>query len=207
MHKRQFYLKKNFLTIIGLIFLIIFINLVIYFAGVNSSKKLSVFRNSQYEIMRIKIYGSSVSKDGNTISGTFSLIDANGNEIAVIERSWNGSYLGVEFCKIKLNGQYFLFPEKIFGKEKVIEQKKDSKRGTKLRKYYTENRECLLLGNDSTKSQRRALYNISLLGIKYLTFLHFHFVEYFTINLSECKTNRYYSITCDKNGNLFVSEI
>ena len=207
MRNTKFHLKKLILTIISLLILIVFINLVILFLSVNSSKKISVYKNSQYEIMRIKIYGSSNSKEGNSISGNFSIIDTNGNEIAVIERSWNGSYLAVEFCKIKLNGQNFIFPVKIFGKEKIIETKRTSKKGTKLRKYYTENRECLLLGNDSTKSQRKALYNISLLGMKYLKFLNFHFADFCTINLSDCKTNRYYSITCDKNGNLFVSEI
>ena len=88
-----------------------------------------------------------------------------------------------------------------------MDTKKDSKKGTKLRKYYTENRECLLLGNDSTKSQRKALYKISLLGMKYLSLMNFYFTDFCTIDLSECKTNRYYSITCDKNCNLFISEI
>ena len=48
---------------------------------------------------------------------------------------------------------------------------------------------------------------ISLLGMKYLSLMNFYFTDFCTIDLSECKTNRYYSITCDKNGNLLVSEI
>lgn len=198
--------KKNCFLLFSVILFIIALS-SFFLSIANSVKILSNVQNSQYEIMRIKIYGSSTSKEGNTISGTFSIIDANGNEIAVIERSWNGSYLAVKFSKIKLKGRYFVFPVKIYGKENIIETKKDSKKGTKLRKYYTENRECLLLGYNSTKSQKRALYNISLLGAKKLHLLNFYFTEFCTINLSECKTNRYYSITCDKNGRLLVSEI
>lgn len=203
--KNQF--KKIILILVILLNVIVFVNLGIFFSSMISSKRLSVYKDSQHEIMRIKIYGSSNSKEGNFISGSFSIIDTNGNEIAVIERSWNGSYLVVEFCKIRIKGQCFVYPFKIFGKKNIMDTKKDSKKGTKLRKYYTENRECLLLGNDSTKSQRKALYNISLLGMKYLSLLNFYFTDFCTIDLSECKTNRYYSITYDKNGKLFVSEI
>lgn len=203
--KNQFI--KIFFTIFTLIVFLFVLSVINYISCLKSSQKLSFYSNNNHEIMRIKIYGSSTSKEGNTISGTFSIINMNGNEIAVIERSWNGSYLVVEFCKIRIKGQCFVYPFKIFGKKNIMDTKKDSKKGTKLRKYYTENRECLLLGNDSTKSQRKALYNISLLGMKYLSLLNFYFTDFCTIDLSECKTNRYYSITYDKNGKLFVSEI
>ena len=97
--KNQF--KKIILILVILLNVIVFVNLGIFFSSMISSKKLSVYKDSQHEIMRIKIYGSSNSKDENFISGSFSIIDTNGNEIAVIERSWNGSYLVVEFCKIR----------------------------------------------------------------------------------------------------------
>ena len=206
MNKKNHFIKI-FFTIFTLIVFLFVLSVINYISCLKSSQKLSFYSNNNHEIMRIKIYGSSTSKEGNTISGTFSIINMNGNEIAVIERSWNGSYLVVEFCKIRIKEQCFVYPFKIFGKKNIMDTKKDSKKGTKLRKYYTENRECLLLGNDSTKSQRKALYNISLLGIKYLSFLNFYFTDFCTIDLSECKTNRYYSITYDKNGKLFVSEI
>lgn len=61
--------------------------------------------NIPQEFLRIKIYGSSSDSDGNTVSGTFSIIDTNGNEIAVIERSWSGAYLAVEFARIGSNGK------------------------------------------------------------------------------------------------------
>lgn len=206
MNKKNHFIKI-FFTIFSLIVFLFVLSVVNYISCLKSSQKLSFYSNNNHEIMRIKIYGSSTSKEGNTISGTFSIINMNGNEIAVIERSWNGSYLGVEFNKIKLNGHKFVFPIKVYGKENIIETKKDLKKGTELRKYYSENKECLLLGNDSTKSQRKALYKISLLGMKYLSLMNFYFTDFCTIDLSECKTNRYYSITCDKNCNLFISEI
>ena len=54
-------------------------------------------KTSQQEFLRVRIYGSSSSLDGNTISASFSIVDKAGNEIAVIERSWSGNYLAVDF--------------------------------------------------------------------------------------------------------------
>ena len=127
MNKKNHFIKI-FFTIFTLIVFLFVLSVINYISCLKSSQKLSFYSNNNHEIMRIKIYGSSTSKEGNTISGTFSIINMNGNEIAVIERSWNGSYLGVEFNKIKLNGHKFVFPIKVYGKENIIETKKDLKK-------------------------------------------------------------------------------
>ena len=113
MNKKNHFIKI-FFTIFTLIVFLFVLSVINYISCLKSSQKLSFYSNNSHEIMRIKIYGSSTSKEGNTISGTFSIINMNGNEIAVIERSWNGSYLGVEFNKIKLNGQKFVFSIKVY---------------------------------------------------------------------------------------------
>ena len=63
--KNQF--KKIILILVILLNVIVFVNLGIFFSSMISSKKLSVYKDSQHEIMRIKIYGSSNSKDENLI--------------------------------------------------------------------------------------------------------------------------------------------
>ena len=61
------------------------------------------------EYLRITIYGTTYSEDEKTISGTFSIMNTNGNEIAVIERSWNGAYLAVDFIRLEMKNKTFVF--------------------------------------------------------------------------------------------------
>ena len=71
-----------------------------------------MYQPTQQEFLRVKIFGNSTTHDGNTISAEISIVDTNGNEIAAIERSWTGNYLGVEFAEVEFNDNYFLFPKK-----------------------------------------------------------------------------------------------
>lgn len=205
--KKKLIFTKIFHFVIVFVITVMFINCIFCFSCFRFSSELTDYANTQLELLRIKIYGASSSKEGDTVSGTFSIIDTAGNEIAVIERSWNGSYLAVEFCKINLNGNSFVFPTKIYGKQNIIEDNKEWEKGTSLRKYYTENRQCLLYGFGSTLRQRKTLYFISLMSLKKVSMINSYFTSFYSVDLSECKTNRYYSISCDKHGNMFVSEI
>lgn len=164
-------------------------------------------KNIDQEFLRIKIYGSSDSPDGNTVSGTFSIIDTNGNEIAVIERSWSGSYLAVDFAQIKINGKYFVFPNRVFGKNRIIEDKKERKKGTVLDKYYNDYGQCMLLGYGSTLKDRTSLYKISILANNKYHLINFGVNSTYTVDLSNCKTNTYYSIKYNHDGNISLSEI
>lgn len=163
--------------------------------------------NINQEFLRIKIYGSSSTGEGNTVSGTFSVIDTNGNEIAVIERSWSGAYLSVEFAQADFNSKYFIFPSRIYGKNRIIEERKERNNGTSLEKYYDDNRQCMLLGYGSTLRDRKNLYILSLFSNNKYKIPDFGVTSYYTIDLSQCKTNRYYSISCDENGKLTVTEL
>ena len=163
--------------------------------------------NIPQEFLRIKIYGSSSDSDGNTVSGTFSIIDSNGNEIAVIERSWSGSYLAVEFARVGVDGKYFIFPSRIYGKNRIIEERRERSHGTLLEKYYDDYGQCMLLGYGSTLRQRKLLYRIAVFATgKYLV-PGFGFVTRFSIDLSGCRPDRYYSIQFDENGKFTVQEI
>ena len=167
----------------------------------------SLAQNIPQEFLRIKIYGSSYESDGNTVSGTFSIIDSNGNEIAVIERSWSGSYIAVEFARIACDGKYFIFPSRIYGKNRIIEDRGERSRGTHLEKYYNDYGQCMLLGYGSTLRQRKLLYKISAFATGKYKVPSFGYVNRFSIDLSGCRPERYYSISFNENGQFSVEEL
>jgi len=202
--KNDFY--KRLLFILSLLgFLYIIFTCYIYLSCFNASHRFN--KNFQQEFLRIKIYGSSVTENGSTVSGTFSIIDTNGNEIAVIERSWSGAYLAVDFVQTKLNGKYFIFPMRVFGKNRIIEEKKERKKGTLLEKYYNDYGQCMLLGFGSTLQERKSLYKISVLATNKYPLINLGVNTIYTVDLSNCKTNTYYSIKYNGDGTISVSEL
>ena len=168
---------------------------------------VSLYQNVPQEFLRIKIYGSSSDFEGNTVSGTISIIDSNGNEIAVIERSWSGSYLAVEFARVNSNGKYFVFPSRIYGKNRIIEDRRERFHGTLLEKYYDDYNQCMLLGYGSTLRQRKHLYRIAAFATGKYMVPTFGLVNRFSIDLSGCRPDRYYSISFDENGEFLVEEL
>ena len=176
-----------------------------YLACWNSAVSLS--QNIPQEFLRIKIYGSTSEFEGNTVSGTISIIDSNGNEIAVIERSWSGSYLAVEFARVSSGGKYFVFPSRIYGKNRIIEERRERFHGTLLEKYYDDYNQCMLLGYGSTLRQRKLLYRIAAFATGKYKIPTFGLVKRFSIDLSGCRPDRYYSISFDENGSYFVEEL
>ncbi len=167
--------------------------------------------NIPQEFLRIKIYGSSTESDGSvgtsTVSGTFSIIDSNANEIAVIERSWSGSYLAVEFARIGMDGKYFVFPSRIYGKNRIIEERRERSHGTLLEKYYDDYGQCMLLGYGSSYQARKKLYRIAAFATGKYKVPSFGLVSRFSIDLSGCRPDRYYSISFDENGRYVVQEL
>ncbi len=168
--------------------------------------------NIPQEFLRIKIYGSSseiegVGSTGSTVSGTFSIIDSNGNEIAVIERSWSGSYLAVEFARVGVDGKYFIFPSRIYGKNRIIEERRERSHGTLLEKYYDDYGQCMLLGYGSTLRQRKLLYRIAVFATGKYHVPGFGLVSRFSIDLSGCRPDRYYSIGFNADGGYIIEEL
>ena len=163
---------------------------------------------TQQEYLRVRLYGSSSSSDGNTISAAFSIVDTAGNEIAAIERSWSGNYLSVDFVEATIKDKFFIFPVRIYGKERIMETKRDRHGGTLLEKYYDDNGQCLLLGYGSSLYERQELYKLSRFATKKLLVVPTlgHTTTY-SIDLSECKTDVYYSIQILSDGKIVVQEI
>ena len=163
--------------------------------------------NIPQEFLRIKIYGSSSDTDGNSVSGTFSIIDSNGNEIAAIERSWSGSYLSVEFARVGIQGKYFVFPSRIYGKNRIIEERRERTLGTLLEKYYDDYGPCMLIGYGSSLKNRKYLYRITSFATGKYPVPTFGLVSRFSIDLSGCRPERYYSISFNGDGSYTLSEL
>jgi len=166
-----------------------------------------LLQNIPQEFLRIKIYGSTFESEGNTVSGTFSIIDSNGNEIAVIERSWSGSYLAIEFALVNSSGKRFIFPSRIYGKNRIIEERHERSHGTLLEKYYNDYGQCMLLGYGSSFKTRRQLYKIAALATGKYKVPSFGLVTRFSIDLSACRPDKYYSIRFNEDGNYIVEEL
>lgn len=205
-------MHRNFLFKFFVFFISVFVCYGIYTATIyiklyRSSKSLEV--PESIELLRIKLYGSSQTPDGNTVSATFSIIDSNSNEIAVIERSWPGSYLAVEFNVLKMAEKNFIFPAKIYGKNQIFDNRLSKKKTTSLERYYNDNKQCMLLGHGSSYKQRHQLYNISSFATKTLSFpvIDFGYTTKYIVDLSNCKTEKYYSIAKDEKGRIILQEL
>lgn len=163
---------------------------------------------NQQEFMRVRLYGSSSTADGNTISASFKIMDTAGNEIAAVERSWSGNYLSVDFVESSFRDKFFIFPVRIYGKERIMETKKDRHGGSLLEKYYDDNGQCLLLGYGSSLYERQELYKIAAFATKkYLIVPSFGHTTTYSIDLSECKNDVYYSIQILSDGRIVVREL
>lgn len=160
--------------------------------------------NVPQEFLRIKIYGSGSDE---TVSGTFAIIDSNGNEIAVIERSWSGSYLAVEFARVGIEGKYFIFPSRIYGKNRIVEERSERSHGTTLEKYYDDYGQCMLLGYGSSLKQRKQLYRIASFATGKYTIPVFGLATRFSIDLSACRPDHYYSISFNSDGSYVLGEL
>ena len=193
------------------LFIILYLIFVFWSAVSCLNAAATLGGNIPQEFLRIKIYGSSTDTDGSlgssTVSGTFSIIDSNANEIAVIERSWSGSYLAVEFARVGIDGKYFVFPSRIYGKNRIIEERRERSKGTHLEKYYDDYGQCMLFGYGSSLSARKKLYHIAAFATGKYKIPSFGLVTRFSIDLSGCRPDRYYSISFDENGQYVVEEL
>ncbi len=205
MKKTNYFIKlfSPLITLVALIYIIFTCWSVLAYWNAAASLKTNI----PQEFLRIKIYGSSSDSEGNTVSGTFSIIDSNGNEIAVIERSWSGAYLAVEFARIGFNGKYFVFPSRIYGKNRIIEEKRERSHGTLLEKYYDDYGQCMLLGYGSSLQQRKKLYRIAIFATGKYKVPGFGLVSRFSVDLSGCRPEHYYSISFNEFGQCIISEL
>lgn len=205
MKKRKsiFYCIFSFFIAIFLVYGVL--TIASYFMCLNTVKQLPVFKGQEF--LRVKIYGSTYSETGNTVSAMFSLMDSGENDIATIERSWSGSYLAVQFAEVKIQDKNYTFPSRIYSKNRIIEEKEEVKRGTNLEKYYNYNNQCMLFTKGYSDEDRRNFYRLSKYATEKYPLFNLGQVRTYSIDLSDCKPYRYYSVSADSTGKVIVSEL
>jgi len=199
--------KKIILKVISAFFSIYFLYCgIIYIQLFISSRYLKDLKPQ--ELLRFKIYGFSYNDNDtdNTISATFSLTDANGNEFAIIERSWKGNYLALNFKQLKIGKSIYFFPISIYGKKNIIESKKETHKVIKLSKYYNEDFKCLFLPYNFPEIQQKNLFTLSAFTTGFYKIPTFYFVKNKRIDLSDCKTGIYYTISQNYNNDLILNK-
>jgi len=190
------------ITLSSAVFLYLLFTGIVYLQCYSAAKNIPQYHFSEH--MRFMIYGSTPTEQGNTISAKITIVDSVGNNIAVIERSWSGSYLAVEMNQFEMAGKTFIFPSKIYGKDKILENRNFHKKYTNLEKYYNENGYSLLLGNLVPDTDRRDLCTISEFATKKVPVIDFGFTDTFVIDLSNCLPNKYYSICTNAKGGIDI---
>ena len=205
--------KKSLIIFFSVLFscaVIFFISFIVYnFVGYYSCASAieSVPEINFEEYLRITIYGTTYSEDEKTISGTFSIMNTNGNEIAVIERSWNGAYLAVDFIHLEMKNKTFVFPLRIYGKNEIFETHPDSKKITTLDKYYNDGGQCLLNGVYVSMENRKNLFKIARFAVRRYMIFDRKYKQKITVDLSSCKTGKNYSIIRNRFGGLEIVEL
>ena len=187
------------------LFLCVFIVFAVRFGSCFGAAE-RIPHTENYEVMRILLYGSSSTESGDTVSAVISLLDTAGNECAVIERSWKGSSLAVDFSSAEFSGKRLLFPQAVYGRESFYERRgfAGEKSGTSLAHYYNENGQCMLFGTGTTYENRQDLYRLSRFALSPASFLTAGFSKKYTADLSRCETGVYYSIVTDSRGKLEI---
>jgi hypothetical protein len=185
--------------------LIVFIVSAVKFGGCfGAANRLLPVRD--YEIMRILVYGTSTSENVDTVSAVISLLDTTGNECAVLERSWRGTSLAIDFRSAEFSGKKILFPEAVYGRETIYERRSfgSFETGSYLERYYNENGQCMLFGAGSTYRNRHDLYRLSRFAFNPASIFCTGFSNRYTVDLSRCKTGVYYAVITDSNGLLEI---
>ena len=159
---------------------------------------------ADYSLIRICIFGSSTENGNSTVSARIAFLDSDNTEYAVIERSWSGSNLSMEFLCTSFGGKTICFPFRIYGSESTLAEKVSVKRGTKLYPYYIENGLCFLLGSSKSKKIKKSLYKLA----SYAFISQFQPVSNFTkkqvLNFGNLRTGEMYTIHTDFKGNLLI---
>ena len=150
----------------------------------------------EYQILRVNVLSKSQSFSGSSVSARIAILDMQGNDCAVIERSWNGDYLYLTFRTAEFNGKTFFFPEKIYGSESAVLKKSfgSHKRGTNLLSYYLENNQCFLTGNRSSYLHRKNMFILARFAFSPMAAVASGFSSRYTVNLSECEPGKDYGV-------------
>ena len=139
------------------------------------------------------IYGSGY----NTVSARVWLYDRNGAEIAVIERSWNGEKLFLEFDTAEFQQKIIPYPSHLYTEDSY-------KNGVRLDRYYNEKGLCRLYSDVGEPDKvKNAYYRLSLFALSHFPFSGGHSKK-IRLELSGYKTGELWSIITAVDGTVSV---
>ncbi|MCR5290753.1 MAG: hypothetical protein K6E51_12240 [Treponema sp.] len=195
-------MKKNsevvisFLSTVFLgIFLLSFgVVTVQFFLCFGAAKSLPV--SFRYVVMRVVVYGRGVDGGNDTISARVSLLNTEETEIAVIERSWKGDTLYIDFAGAEFSGRVVHFPVSIHSNQRS--------EGTRLDPYYIDRHQCLLFSSDFDKRQQKQLYHLAQYSLGQARRIYNSFARQYTLDLSQCASGQYYSVVAGFDGTLLL---
>jgi len=154
---------------------------------------------AQYQVVHIVFYGTGT----DTVSAKISLCDTAGKEFAVIDRSWRGQDLTIDFASACFSGKTLLFPYRIYPES----ENSQYRRGTMLGNYYMESNKCLLLGTPCSDRQRIAMYRIGMYAFMQTSKIQSAFSRVYSVDLSECRMGNSYSIVTGSDGSLSLVQM
>lgn len=160
----------------------------------------SIASMESYDAVQVFLFGSS----GNSVSGSVSIMNADGAVLAQLERSWNSAGFSIDFVTVSLGARSFSFPERVYANRLMPVR---SRSGVVLAKYYMRGRECLLFASSLhplTEQELRARYYIADFALSPVAHIFASFIKVQTVDLSFCVPGRTYAIKAEANGNLFL---
>ncbi|WP_191013679.1 hypothetical protein [Treponema zioleckii] len=148
--------------------------------------------------MHVLFYGSSP----DTVSARFTILDTDGKEFCIIDRSWSGQSLSVDFTSAAFGGKEYLFPLDIRSSKIGHENSSQVGDGTFLPKYFLEDGECMLLSSRYSSKCRSALSDLCFFAIWQSKRMQSRYSKIYSIELSGLKTGTRYEIVIDSKGSL-----
>ena len=160
----------------------------------SSSLAKQIPDNEKYFVpAKFVIYGSSY----NTVSARVWLYDRNGAEIAVIERSWNGEKLFLEFETAEFSQKIIPYPTHLYTEDSY-------KNGIRLDRYYNDKGLCRLYSDiGEPDGVKNAYYRLCLFAMSRFPLFGNHSKK-ITLELSNYKTGELWSIITAVDGTVSV---
>lgn len=156
----------------------------------------------EYAAVHIQFYGSGT----DTVSARIALCDTAGKEFAVIDRSWNGKTLSIDFTSVCFCRKEILFPYRVYS-QSDSDRKRPVREGTLLSTYYMAWKKCLLLGEPCTDRQKLAMHRLASFGLMQASKIQTEFSRMYAVDLSGCRSGESYFIVTDSNGKLLLSQM
>ena len=163
----------------------------------------SVPESARTPLMRVMIYGNSPE----TVSARFSLLDTSGREFAVLDRSWSGQALSVEFSSAAFGGKEVLFPLRIYSRRFLQDGRTIRYPGTRLTRYYMSDGEFPLAGSSLPGKARSALRAFAVFAAFQSEKFQSRYSRIYTLDLSGCAGGETYEISSNSSGGLSIARM